>query len=140
MILTDAGPLIAILDRGEQHHRACVECLAELTGPMLTAWPAFTEAMYLLGEAGGWVAQDALWALVEQGDVEIAEQGLEHRGRMRALMEKYQDQRMDLADAALVALAEKRGLRDIFTLDHADFQVYRFHRRQAFRLWPRSLD
>ena len=55
MMLTDAGPLVAILDRGEQHHQACVECLAQLTGPMLTTWPAFTEAMYLLGEAGGWV-------------------------------------------------------------------------------------
>jgi hypothetical protein len=28
MILTDAGPFIALLDRGEEHHRACVECHA----------------------------------------------------------------------------------------------------------------
>jgi predicted nucleic acid-binding protein len=139
MILTDAGPLIAILDRGEEHHRACVDCLTQLTAPLLTTWPAFTEATYLLGEAGGWLAQDALWALVEKGDVEIAEQGPDHHGRMRALMEKYQDRPMDLADASLVVLAETRGLRDIFTLDQADFRVYRLHRRQSFRLWPRSL-
>jgi predicted nucleic acid-binding protein len=136
MILTDAGPLIAILDRGEEHHRACVDCLAHFTGPMLTTWPAFTEAMYLLGEAGGWIAQDALWALAHERDIEIAEQGLEERARMRVLMKKYQDRPMDLADASLVVLAEKRGLRDIFTLDHADFQVYRLNRRQPFRLWP----
>jgi hypothetical protein len=43
MILTDAGPLIAILDRGERHHQPYVECLADLVGPMLTTWPAFTE-------------------------------------------------------------------------------------------------
>ncbi len=135
---THAHP-IAILDRGETYHRACVDCLAELTGPMLTTWPAFTEAMYLLGEAGGWFAQAALWSLVEKGDVEIADQGAEERGRMRTLMEKYLDRPMDLADAALVALAEKRGLRDIFTLDHADFHIYRLHRRQTLRLWPRRL-
>jgi predicted nucleic acid-binding protein len=116
-----------------------VACLAELTGPLLTTWPAFTEAMYLLGEAGGWRAQDALWRLVEQGDLEIAGQGSEQFARMRALMEKYQDRPMDLADASLVTLAEERGLRDIFTLDHVDFQTYRLHRRQTFRLWPRSL-
>jgi len=139
MILTDAGPLIAILDRGEQHHEACVGCLAGLTGPMLTTWPAFTEAMYLLGDAGSWIAQAALWALVEHGDVEIAEQGQDQRGRMRTLMEKYQDRPMDLADASLVVLAEKRGLRDIFTLDHTDFQIYRLKGRAAFRLWPRKL-
>ena len=137
MILTDAGPLIALIDQGEKHHRACVQCLGELTGPMLTTWPAFTEAMYLLGEAGGWIAQDALWSLAEQGDVEIAEQGAE--GRIRVLMEKYQDRPMDLADASLVVLAEQQGLRDIFTLDHADFRIYRINGRHAFRLWPKEL-
>jgi predicted nucleic acid-binding protein len=139
MILTDAGPLIAILDRGERHHHACVDCLAQLTGPMLTTWPAFTEAMYLLGEASGWPAQDALWSLVEHGDVEIAELDPAQRKPMRILMAKYQDRPMDLADASLVAVAEKRGLRDIFTLDHADFQIYRVNRRHTFRLWPRVL-
>jgi predicted nucleic acid-binding protein len=139
MILTDAGPLIALIDRGESHHQACVDCMAELSGPMLTTWPAFTEAMYLLGEAGGWKAQSALWLLEEKGDVEIAEQSPEDRRRMDALMEKYHDRPMDLADASLVALAERRGLRDVFTLDHADFQTYRLHRRQTFRIWPRRV-
>ena len=139
MILTDAGPLIAIVDRGERHHRACVDCLSELTGPMLTTWPAFTEAMYLLGEAGGWVAQEALWSLEASGDLEIAPQAAQDCRRMRTLMHKYRDRPMDLADASLVVLAENRGLRDIFTLDHADFRIYRLHRRQPFRLWPRRL-
>ena len=139
MILTDAGPLIAILDRGEQQHQACVDCLAKLTGPMITTWPAFTEAMYLLGEAGGWLAQDALWGLVEDGDVEIVVPSPDNNARMRTLMKQYQDRPMDLADASLVALAEERGLRDIFTLDHTDFQIYRAQRRQTFRLWPRSI-
>jgi predicted nucleic acid-binding protein len=106
---------------------------------MLTTWPTLTEAMYLLGDAGGWMAQDALWRLVEHGDLEIAVQGAEQAKRMRALMEKYHDRPMDLADASLVALAEERGLRDIFTLDRADFQIYRIRGRQTFRLWPENL-
>jgi predicted nucleic acid-binding protein len=138
MILTDAGPLIAILDRGEEHHGACVACLRHLAGPMLTTWPVFTEAMHLLGAAGGWVAQDALWNLVGKRDIEIAAQGPDEQERMRNLMNKYRDRPMDLADASLVALAEELRLRDIFTLD-ADFQVYRLHRHQTFRLWPKSL-
>ena len=139
MILTDAGPLVALVDRGERHHLACVQCLDDLTGPMLTTWPAFTEAMYLLGEAGGWIAQNALLRLESQGELEIADQTTQDRLRMGALMEKYRDRPMDLADASLVVLAEQRGLRDVFTLDHADFQVYRLQKRQAFRLWPRTL-
>jgi len=136
MILTDAGPLVALIDKGEPDHDACVACLPNLTGPMVTTWPAFTEAMYLLGEAGGWQAQGMLWSILQQGDVEIAVQSSDDYGRMRVLMQKYQDLPMDLADASLVRLAEERRVRDIFTLDERDFQIYRILGRQSFRLWP----
>jgi predicted nucleic acid-binding protein len=42
---------------------------------------------------------------------------------------------MDLADATLVALAEERGRRRVFTLD-ADFHIYRLHGRQRFEVIP----
>lgn len=136
MILTDAGPLIALIDGGEPDHDSCVTCLTRFSGPMLTTWPAFTEAMYLLGEAGGWRAQEALWSLVEGGDVEIAQQESSQHRRMRTLMQKYQDRPMDLADASLVCLAEQHSVVDIFTLDRNDFLTYRIHGRRAFRIWP----
>jgi predicted nucleic acid-binding protein len=136
MILTDAGPLVALVDEGEPDHDVCIACLRDLTGPMLTTWPAFTEAMYLLGEAGGWRAQDALWGMLQQGDLEIAIQSADDYERMRTLMHKYRDHPMDLADASLVRLAEERRLREIFTLDEQDFQTYRVNGRQSLRLWP----
>jgi hypothetical protein len=34
---------------------------------MLITWLVFTEAMHLLGDAGGWKAQSALWALLDEG-------------------------------------------------------------------------
>ena len=92
--------------------------------------------MYLLGEAGGSRAQEVLWSILQQGDLEIAFQGADDYERMRALMRKYRDLPMDLADASLVRLAEERRVRDVFTLDERDFRVYRIHGRQAFRLWP----
>jgi uncharacterized protein len=51
--LTDAGPLIAIIDADEPDHVACLESLENLALPLVTIWPAFTEAMYLLRRAGG---------------------------------------------------------------------------------------
>ena len=136
MILTDAGPLVALVDQGEPDHKACVACLPDLKGPMVTTWPAFTEAMYLLGEAGGWRAQEMLWSMLHQGDLEIAFQVADDYERMRVLMQKYRDHPMDLADASLVRLAEERHVRDIFTLDERDFRTYRIHGRQSFRIWP----
>jgi hypothetical protein len=138
MILTDTGPLVALIDRGEADHQTCVSCLPDLSGPMITTWPVFTEAMYLLGEAGGWRAQDALWGMLQKGELEIVVQGVDHYRRMRTLMDKSRDRPMDLADASLVCLAEERRLREVFTLDEDDFRTYRIHGRQTFRLWPRQ--
>ncbi len=44
--------------------------------------------------------------------------------RMDMLMGQYRNVPMDLADASLVALAESRGLRSVFTIDR-DFYIYR---------------
>jgi len=135
LILTDAGPLVAIIDRGDPDHEACVAALLSLHGPMVTTWPAFTEAMYLLGR-GGWPGQSQLWKLLLSGRVELAEPEETPIERMAELMERYSDHPMDLADASLVALAETRALRQVFTLDRDDFHSYRLHGRQSFQLIP----
>ena len=46
MTLTDAGPLIAIIDADEPDHSSCMYGLDQLILPLVTTWPAFTEAMY----------------------------------------------------------------------------------------------
>ena len=135
MILTDSGPLIAIIDRKDADHAACAAALAHLRGPMVTSWPALTEAMYLLGSRAGWKAQEALLRLAVRGDVAPAVLGPDELDRCLALMDKYRSLPMDFADATLVVLAERLRTRRIFTLD-ADFRVYRLRGRSSFELIP----
>ncbi len=135
MTLTDAGPLIALIDADEPDHDRCRETLDQLRLPLLTTWPAFTEAMYLLGRAAGWAGQNALWRLLQREDLVVAAPSAEASRRAAHLMETYADRPMDLADATLVALAEERDTNRIFTLD-ADFHVYRFKGRRRFEVVP----
>jgi predicted nucleic acid-binding protein len=51
-------------------------------------------------------------------------------------MEKYHDRGMDLAEAALVRVAERDRLRTIFTVDRRDFEVYRIDGRRRFKIIP----
>jgi len=132
--LVDAGPLVALLDRGDPRHQDCVAALSTLRAPLVTVWPALTEAMYLLGES--WPAQKALWSRVETAALLLATLDEGDAPRMRELMEKYRDQPMGLADAALVRVAEREGLTDIFTLDRRHFSVYRPGRRRRFAILP----
>ncbi len=135
MTLTDAGPLVALIDADEPDHQVCRLALAGLQLPLLTTWPAFTEAMYLLSRAGGPRGADALWTLVLSGRLEVADLSRRALGRSARLMAKYAGQPMDLADATLVAVAEERGERRVFTLD-SDFRVYRMHGRHPFEIIP----
>jgi predicted nucleic acid-binding protein len=135
MTLVDAGPLVALLDSREPDHDRCVAALRSLSLPLLTTWSAFTEAMYLAGRAGGWPAQKALWQLVLKQDLDVAAQPADAQRRIAKLMERYADRPMDLADATLVALAEERDEKRIFTLD-SDFDVYRIHGRARFECLP----
>jgi uncharacterized protein len=122
-VLVDAGPLVALIDRDDAHHADCVEALKALRDPLVTVWPAFTEAMYLLNFS--WTAQEALWDMVGSGGLALAALDDDDAPRMRTLMHKYRDLPMDLADAALMRVAEREKVAKIFTLDHRHFTVYR---------------
>lgn len=135
MILVDAGPLIALLSRSDPDHRTCRAALGSLAGPLLTTWPVVTEAMHFLGKQGGWRAQAALWRMVHDGKVRFVDDQAMEAERIAALMEKYADVPMDLADASLVAAAEHLGTDRVFTLD-GDFSVYRLAGRRAFTVIP----
>jgi len=134
MNLIDTGPIIALIDQGQgEIHTQCVETCQKLTGPLLTTWPCFTEAMYFLAELRGWSGQQILWQFWERGALNLYDTDAAHCKRMKVLMEKYRDTPMDLADASLVVTAKSLDLRQIFTLD-SDFYVYRI--KDVFEVIP----
>lgn len=134
MILVDAGPLIALLNRDDRHHEECVTVARAVREPLGTAWPAVTEAMYLLGFS--WPAQHALWDMVITERIRLLPLDAADGPRMRELMSKYRDLPMDIADAALVRLAEREGIPRIFTLDRRDFAIYRPAKIGRFSILP----
>lgn len=135
MTLTDAGPLVALIDADEADHELCRAALSQLELPLATTWPAFTEAMYLISRAGGAAGREALWRLVSTDRLRILDLSRPAVERSAELMATYADLPMDLADATLVAIAEERVIRRVFTLDN-DFQVYRLYGRQRFDIVP----
>jgi hypothetical protein len=134
MILVDTGPLVALIHQDDNEHSICKETFLTFSEPLGTVWPVLTEALYLLNFS--WEAQNALWEMIRAGAVEILPLGTDDVTRMRELMRKYRDLPMDLADAALVRVAERERLRRIFTLDRRDFQIYRPYRIGRFAILP----
>ena len=127
MTLVDSGPLIALVNADDQHHAACAAVSKSIRPPLGTVWPVLTEVMYLL--AGQPKAQHDIWEMIARGAVQILPLGLDDVPRIRELMSRYSNRPMDLADAALIAVAEREGVREFFTVDRKDFSVYRLHGR-----------
>jgi predicted nucleic acid-binding protein len=134
LILVDTGPLVALVDNGDQYHDVCASIVPQIREPLATVWPVLSETMHLL--TGLPKAQQAIWAMIERGAIALLPLGLSDIPRIRELMAKYADRPMDLADAALIHVAEREGIRKIFTVDKKDFAVYRLHGRTRPTLLP----
>jgi uncharacterized protein len=136
MILCDSSALIALLNSEDPAHSRCAEATQSLPArPLLMTIPSFVEAMYFLGKLGGIRFQNHLWTLWTQGKVALHCPSEAELRRMQALMAKYADVPMDLADASIVAAAESLNLDTVFTID-SDFYVYRRQDKHPFNVIP----
>ena len=122
--LLDTGPLVSFLAFGLRHHMWTVEQWKRQRPPLLTCEPVLTEAAFLLKREGR--ETDALFALLERGVIRIALAVQEEQADLRALMRRYRNRPMSLADACLVRLSEIHPAGKVFTLD-SDFRIYRRH-------------
>jgi predicted nucleic acid-binding protein len=132
-VLVDTGPLVAIIDADDAFHDSCVQNLKKIRDPLFTVWPVISEAMHLVGSV---VAQERLWDVLEDAPVRLLALEAADIPAVRALMRKYADLPMDLADAALVHVAARERLQTVFTIDRADFGIYRLPGGRRLRLLP----
>jgi predicted nucleic acid-binding protein len=137
-ILIDTGPIVAILSQSDQHHERCVAELGSLRPPLFTCWPVLTEAQWLLrhdakGIDGLFRAfSTKLLALLPLDDAALP--------FLQAFLAQYRRMKPDLADAALMYLAQREGIQTIFTLDRRDFSVYRYGRNRRLKVIPSAED
>ena len=130
----DTGALLALLNKADPWHCACVAAYRSLQLPFLTSEAVLAELFHLLDREQKTL--DAGWAMLDCGVVSLAT--IEHKElpAMRELMMKYRDRPMDFADATLVYLARRESISTIFTVDHNDFETYRIEGKRRFRIVP----
>lgn len=133
-VLLDTGPLVAILRGADEHHVRCVAQLRELQAPLLTCWPVLTEAAWLLRRHPAAITK--LMAAFETGVFELAPLDASDIASIAAILTKYRSLAVQLADAALLHLANRESIDAVFTLDRRDFEVFRLKGGKRLRLIP----
>lgn len=133
-VLLDTGVIVALLDRSESHHEACVRVVERLERPLVTCEAVIAESCYLLRRIPG--GPDTVLENVERGVFQIPFQLYRSAAPVRKTTRKYNARAADLADACLIQLADEVGTGDILTLDR-DFEWYRWRRTRPFSLLVR---
>lgn len=127
--LVDAGPLVALFDASDKHHRWAVRAVQAEPHRMVTTWPVLAETASMLS-TGSWI--DCL-EFIETGGIQIEELPHAVLPDLIRWAKKYNDLPMDLGDASLVVLAGLLGTRRIITID-SDFGIYRLAGNRTFEM------
>ena len=131
MVLADTGYWLALANRRDRWHQAAVAATRHLDEPLVVTWPVLTETCHLLLSRLGPVAQARFLQQIS-ANVEVYEIGSERLNTLAALMEKYRDLPMDLADASLILAATDLDEGRILSTDRRDFNTYRWKDQEPF--------
>jgi len=109
---------------GDEHHAWAHEQFRR-HAPFQTCESVLNELAYLVEDSRLGMK------LVARGDLALAFNLAEHVEPVLALLEKYADRPMDLADACIVRMTELTEACKVWTVDREDFRIYRRNGRQT---------
>jgi uncharacterized protein len=135
-LIADSGAIYGLHDRRDRHHRALRKVIELETGPILISQAILSEIDYLLRAKLGIDAEldfmddiiASIFTLVPFMPIDVI--------RCRELIANYRDLDLGLADAAVIATAERLGVNRILTVDERDFRAVRAADGKHFKLLP----
>jgi predicted nucleic acid-binding protein len=131
-VLLDTGPLVALLSKDDAHHERARRLFADCTPPFRCCESVVAEACFLMRNVHA-AGPTEVVRLAGRGLFEMAISATEHWAPIEALLKKYANRRISLADASLIRCAEIHDEPRIATFDR-DFEIYKWGRTKKFEV------
>lgn len=136
-IVVDAGPLYAVVDRDDRHHQASTELFARYQpSELLVPAPVLVEVCWAIADHLDSDAEARFIDRVSKGAVTIIDLDDVDYQRTAELAGTYVDFPLGFVDAAVVAVAERRDLDTVATIDHRHFRAVRPAHVEHFTVVP----
>lgn len=135
-IILDSSGLLAAINVRQEDHRAAREALETATGPLLISPFVLAELDYMTQTRFGQEQELLLLAEVARGVYRLEPFSTADVAKAIAVIERYADLRLGLADASIVVLADRHNTLDILTLDERHFRALAGPGGRPFRLLP----
>jgi predicted nucleic acid-binding protein len=136
VILLDTSGVLSAIDRSQRHHDAARRVLESAAPPWCLSPFVLAELDYLLATRVGQEAERALLAEVGRGVYRLEAFDAADMEAAERIIGRYRELEIGLADASLVVLANRYGVRDLLTLDERHFRALRGPGGRPFRLLP----
>jgi hypothetical protein len=135
-VIVDTSALLAFFDTDEPDHAAVTNVLDAATEALVISPYVLAELDYLVASRLGVSAEMAVLLELAGGAWDLAAFGTEDLAQARAVIERYADQSIGLADASIVLLAARYQTRTVVTLDRRHFGVLRPIDGGSFKILP----
>jgi predicted nucleic acid-binding protein len=136
VIILDTSGLLAAIDASQQQHQQAAAALRTAAPPWILSPFVLAELDYLLATQVGTHAERALLDEVGRGVYRLEAFDADGIADAERVIGRYTSLGIGLADASLVVLAARYGIRDILTLDEHHFRVLRASNGRPFRILP----
>jgi hypothetical protein len=136
VIVADTSGLLALFNRTEPEHEAVRQLVTEAGEPLVVSPCVVAELDYLVATRVGIDAELAVLGELAGGAYDLAVLDASDLSRCSAIIGRYRDQSIGIADASIVVLADRHRTREILTLDHRHFDVLRPVSGGRFKLLP----
>jgi predicted nucleic acid-binding protein len=113
------------MDLADQDHEVCVTFFESRAEPLVVPAPVLVELAWLALSRLGLEPFEALLADISDGSVWVIDLTRDDYERVSELLRRYSDLPLDFVDAAVLAVVERLGERELVTLDHRHFSIVR---------------
>lgn len=137
-IVVDTGPLVAIMNAGDDDHELCVQWLTSVNDRrLILPVPVLIEVCQLLeSRVGPHVEAEFLSMLADSPQFVLYSPDMDAVRQMGMLVTQYADFPLGAADASVVVAAEQYGTASVATLDRRHFLVIKPTHVESFDLQP----
>jgi predicted nucleic acid-binding protein len=135
-LVCDTGPLLAVLNERDNHHAASVALFDDFDGVLVVPALIVTEVCYLAQTRVGPEAEARFIDSIVAGELRIESPAAQDWTRIAQLVRQYSGFPLGVADACVVAIAERLGVTQLASIDHRHLRAVRPVHCDGFELLP----
>ena len=134
--LYDTGFLFALFDENDAHHEVCTQALPLVVRTAILPDVVIPELSYLILRELDVESLVKFLRRVVDNDFDVERTTNGDLERAAEILERYDDNNIDLVDAVIVAMAERLNITRILTVDRRHFAAFKPQHCEAFEILP----